>query len=183
MNETELALAAGRGDRAAFEALVRAHFAGARALAARIAGDDALGDEAAQTAFIKAFRALAAFRGEAAFRTWLYRIVVNEARGVGRESARRASLLSSAAERPGAGGGPSDDPSAAAEAVELNALVRRKIRDLPDQQREAIVLHLDHGMAYAEIAKVIGCSYEAVKVHISQARKRLKEDLREYIHG
>ncbi len=182
MTDLELARAAGRGDRAAFEALVRSHYDSARALGARLAGGDEAGEEAVQRAFVRAHAALAEFRGESSFRTWLFRIVMNEACGAGREAERRERMARSAA----AAGVPGrrsafPDPADAAEAADLAERVREELVRLPSKARAALTLVMDHGMDYREIAELLGCSYDAVKVHICQARRKLKDRLREYL--
>ncbi len=182
MTDLELARAAGRGDRAAFEALVRSHYDSARALGARLAGGDEAGEEAVQRAFVRAHAALAEFRGESSFRTWLFRIVMNEACGAGREAERRERLARSAVTAGAAGrtaGFP--DPAEAAAAADLADQVRRRLADLPPKPRTALTLVMDHGMDYREIAELLGCSYDAVKVHVSLARKMLRESMKEFI--
>ena len=60
-------------------------------------------------------------------------------------------------------------------------MVKERIELLPERQREVLTLHLYHEMPYGEIAQTLGCSYDDVKMNLSLARKRLKEDLKEYL--
>ena len=66
-----------------------------------------------------------------------------------------------------------------ARAVELEDEIRRKVAELPERQREVLVLHVYQGLDYRAIAAALECSYDDVKVNLSLARKRLREDLRE----
>ena len=66
-------------------------------------------------------------------------------------------------------------------ATELEEVVKRKIEALPDRQREVLTLHLYQGLDYHEIASALGCTYDDVKMNLSLARKRLKEELKGYL--
>ncbi len=182
MTDFELARAAGRGEREAFEALVRSHYDSARALGIRLAGGEEAGEEAVQRAFIRAQAALGEFRGDSSFRTWLFRIVMNEACGAGREAARRERLARSAVAAGRAGrtaGFP--DPAESAAAADLADRIRQRLAELPPKPRTALTLVMDHGMDYREIAELLECSYDAVKVHVSLARKMLRSSMKELI--
>ena len=63
----------------------------------------------------------------------------------------------------------------------MEEVVKAKVEKLPTRQREVLVLHLYQGLGYNEIAAALGCTYDDVKVNLSLARKRLKDDLKEYL--
>jgi RNA polymerase sigma-70 factor (ECF subfamily) len=66
-------------------------------------------------------------------------------------------------------------------AEELEGVVRSKVETLPARQREVLVLHLYQGLGYPEIAAALGCTYDDVKMNLSLARKKLKEELKAYL--
>src|SRR5204863_8276360 len=108
---TDLIHRAQQGDRAAFEALYRAHAGRVYALCLRLTADRAQAEERTQDAFVRAWERLATFRGESAFSSWLYRLTVNEVL-LGRRAERRREQRivttddPAALERPRRGGGP-----------------------------------------------------------------------------
>ncbi|MBI2931165.1 MAG: sigma-70 family RNA polymerase sigma factor [Planctomycetes bacterium] len=163
----------------AFDDLVRRHMAEAYAFCFRLTGRAAEAEDLSQEGFVAAYRALPSFRGESSFRSWLFQILVNRwrdrRRGRRREEARLEAARSEAERRgrPAEGG--------ALEAAELGALVKERVADLPDRQREVLVLHVYHELSHGEIAVVLACTYDDVKVNLSLARKKLREDLREYV--
>lgn len=66
-------------------------------------------------------------------------------------------------------------------AGELADVVRDRVQDLPPRQREVLVLHVYQGLGYGEIAAALGCTYDDVKVNLSLARKKLREQLKDYV--
>jgi RNA polymerase sigma-70 factor (ECF subfamily) len=163
----QLAARAGEGDRAAFATLVERHYDFIHRVAYRLTGrrDDA--EDVAQEVCVRLGRAMAGYRGGAAFTTWLYAIVLNAARDQMRRNARESAkadafgihaLVSETTEAP-------DD---AAEA--LWAAVRK----LPDKQREAVSLVYGEGLSHAEAADVMAVAEPTVSWHIHEAKKRLK---------
>lgn len=154
-------------------------------LALRLTGhpDDAA--EAAQEAFLKAWRALHAFRGESAFYTWLFRIAVNEARTRQRSRlARPAPLSLDAAARTADGDRASPvadlaskapDPADEAARAEDRRRVEDGLRRLEADQREIIVLRDIEGRDYDEIADVLGCPRGTVKSRLHRARSALRD--------
>src|SRR5262245_56870262 len=113
---------------AGIEDLVRRHAGEAYAFPLRLTRNAGEAEELAQEALVKAFRAWEGFRGEASFRTWLFQIVVNRHRDRLRERAREERRRAQSEEEPAAA--PAGEPTA-----ELEALVRRKVDELPPRQR------------------------------------------------
>lgn len=182
MVDAELVLRFKGGEESAFEALVRRYMEEAYAFCLRLTRDAQEAEELSQTGFVRAYRALRKFRGEASFKSWLFRIFVNlyrdRRRRRRRAEARLDVLRREALRRP-----PVEQPpgGAALQAGELAEIVQEKIAFLPDRQREVLVLHLYQGLPYSEIARLLGCSYDDVKMNLSLARRKLKEALKEYL--
>jgi RNA polymerase sigma-70 factor (ECF subfamily) len=164
------------GDAAAFGRLVTAHQDRAYGLALRIVGRAEDAEEVAQDAFLRAWRALPGFRGEAAFGTWLHRIVTRRAldrraRIAARE--RREEAVESPPESadPGAaaaGPGPTGDA-----AGRLDRLLDR----LTPQARAAVVLYYYEDRSVAQVAQALSAPEGTVKTLLSRARATLREAL------
>lgn len=169
MDDMQLVLEAIGGRNGAFDDLVRRHADAAFAFSLRLTGNRADAEDLAQEGFVRAYRSLSRFRGESAFRSWLFSILANCWRDVAR--ARRRV-------RPG----PVDEGTADDRAADdLRALVDRRIEGLPPRQRQVLELHLQGKLDYAGIAAALGITAADVKVNLSLARKRLREELKEVI--
>lgn len=147
----------------AFAELVRRHQAAVFRVALRLLGSDADAQDATQDTFVAAWRGLRGFRGESAVSTWLYRIVTN--RCLNALAARRPTEVLDA-DTPSVGGAPEQ----VAEQRERFAAVAAQVGRLPAEQRAALVLRDFEGLAYAEIAEVLGITIAAVKGRIHRAR-------------
>ena len=183
----ELVKKARAGSEEAFGILVETYerfvyHAALRAL--RICGgrrDD--GEDVAQKAFIKAWRALDSFRGECSFSTWLYRITVNCARDHCRRENRRPAVSLTPAED--GNGEPieidvpvtegDEVPESALDRKETVRAVRRAIESLPEDMRQVIILRDLQELPYAEIASLMGIEVGTVKSRISRGRAALRE--------
>ena len=176
--DAELVVRFQKGEETAFEDLVRRHMRDAFGFCLRLTGDPAGAEELSQDGFVLAYRHLRDFRGESSFRTWLYRILLNLHRdGLRRKSREEARV--DRFRRDSEGAESPEAPDAGRRAAELDEVIRRHVAGLPDRQREVLVLHVYQGLDYRAIAEALGCSYEDVKVNLSLARRRLKEELRE----
>ena len=159
------------GDRSAFDVLVRRHEDRLFGMALRMTGNRADALDATQDAFVAAFRRAASFRGDAAFGTWLYRIGVNAAQDLLRK--RRREVVRDVEE--------SDEPASDAgvdrvdESVAARVDLARALALLPDEYREAVVMHDLGGVPYEEIARLTGAKMGTVKSRISRGRRRLAE--------
>lgn len=137
-----------------------------------------------QEAFVKAYRRLGSFRAEAAFSTWLYRIVVNTCRDFQRRRRLRVWVsLDAPAETEEPSSlfeAPSRDapPNAQAADRELGAALTRAIDHLPERQRAAFVLKHLEGLSVEEAASVLQCAPGTVKAHLFQAAAKLQRELR-----
>jgi RNA polymerase sigma-70 factor (ECF subfamily) len=170
--DAELVERARRGDVVAFEQLVVRYQERAVRLATALAGGD--GEDAAQEAFVKAYRSLDRFRRGAAFRPWLFTIVANEARNRRRSTGRyeRLALRVVDADRLVA-----ESPEDAAIAADRRRRLAAAIDTLPDRDREVIACRWFAGLTEAEMAEVLSCRPGTVKSRVSRALDRLRAAL------
>jgi len=170
------------GDQKAFELLVLKYQRRIERLIGRMVRDTDLVEDIAQETFIRAYRALAQFRGEAQFYTWLYRIAVNTAKkALG--DLKRDPLVSENALR----GGDEEDETSAVEnelttaetpetvlaAKEIAAAVNSAMEALPKELRQAVTLREIEGLSYEEIAEVMNCPIGTVRSRIFRAREAI----------
>lgn len=177
-----------RGDHRAFEMLVLKYRRRVERLVGRMVRDPALAQDVVQESFIRAYRALPQFRGEAAFYTWLYRIAVNTARRILVERARDPVHTDTLSE--GAPDGTQEtfsvarEPShdATPEAVMASRQVAEAVNDaieaLSDELRQAITLREIEGLSYEDIAAAMACPIGTVRSRIYRARESIAERLR-----
>ena len=169
--EARLVARALGGDAAAFEALYRRHVGLVHAVCRRMTRDATRAEEMTQEVFIRAWRKLGSFRGEAAFATWLTRMAVNvvlsERRRLGRHEGREEQTEDLEAVAPAAGGG---HPG---ERMDLE----RAVAALPTGARTVLVLHDVHGFQHAEIAAMLGVAVGTCKAQLHRARKLVREAL------
>jgi RNA polymerase sigma-70 factor (ECF subfamily) len=171
------------GDQKAYELLVLKYQRRIERLIGRMVRDTDLVEDIAQETFIRAYRALAQFRGEAQFYTWLYRIAVNTAKKA-LVDLKRDPLVSESALR---GGGDEDDETSSVEnelttaetpetvlaAKEIAATVNSAMEALPDELRQAVTLREIEGLSYEEIAEVMNCPIGTVRSRIFRAREAI----------
>lgn len=172
----ELVAKAKSGERAAFDDLVRETYADTYALAFRLTGNEDDACDVLQDAYLRAYRSLKRFRGDAAFSTWMYRITANCATThmVRRGRARHEELDRDA---PVADGRIEGDPEAmAGVTLELNR-VAIALQDLPPRLRSVVVLRDIYDLPHEAIATELGISEAAAKVRLHRARKKLRERL------
>ncbi len=170
-----LVAAARDGDQRAFGELVRRHQHEVYTLALRLTADRELAADVAQEAFVRAWRALGKFRGDAQFSTWLHRITVNTGLTLRRRAGRhRADSIDDVVWEPEASG---ISPEMAGEATDLRDRLVRALEALPAGNREVVVLKDVHGWPHGEIAEHLGISVTAAKVRLHRARRALREQL------
>jgi len=172
-----LVAAATSGDRQAFDDVVRATYADTYALAVRLTGNEEDARDVVQEAYIRAYRGLKRFRGDASFTTWLYRITANCASTqVGRRNRHRHADLDAECsdvrdQRPEV------DPHARAEAAMLRRRVSAALETLPPRLRAVVVLRDIYDLPHEAIAAELGISEAAAKVRLHRARLRLRAQL------
>jgi RNA polymerase sigma-70 factor (ECF subfamily) len=175
-----------KGDRLAFDELVRVTWAGTYTLAYRLTGNEEDALDVTQEAYLRALRGLPRFRGEARFSTWLYRVTANCASNqLARSWRSRHDQLdpdgmdeASMRDRR-----PEHDPEAFASAGDERALLEQALLRLPWRLRQVVVLRDVYDLSHKAIAAELGTSEAATKVGLQRARKRLREDLGRRLHG
>ncbi len=175
------------GEQHLFHELIRPCERAAYLTALSIVKNEADAEDVAQEAIIKAYRALASFRGEAKFSTWLLSIVLNEARGRLRQMNRAAldSLDSNGGNEEGFTPFMIADwreiPSELLEREELARRIELAIQELPQAYRETFLLRDKQELSVDEIATILGVSAGLVKVRLFRARMLLQKHLAPYL--
>ena len=170
-----------RGARPAFDELIRRYQKQAVAVSYRLLGNtnDAL--EVTQDAFLKAFVSLKTLEQPEAFRGWLMRIVSNLSLNYRRSRKTRSQLPLDDILGPEEGASSQPDPMQRVAGQELGAKLQEALSQLPEKQRAALVLFTIEQLPQKEVAETLKCSVEAVKWHVFQGRKKLKELLKDYM--
>ena len=182
--DRQLVERAQRGDKRAFELLVEKYQRKLARLLSRFIRDPAEVEDVTQEAFIKAYRALPAFRGDSAFYTWLYRIGINTAKNYLMAMGRRAptSTEVEADEAEGFEEGEHlrdiNTPESVLLSNEIAETVNSTIEALPEELRTAIQLREIEGMSYEDIAQVMNCPIGTVRSRIFRAREAIAAQLR-----
>lgn len=172
------------GDQRAFDQLVSKYQRKLGRLLSRFIRDPAEVEDVSQEAFMKAYRALPAFRGESAFYTWLYRIGINTAKNYLVSQGRRAptSTEYDAEEAEGfEDAGQLRDintPESLLLSKQIGQTVNAAMESLPDELRTAIVLREIDGLSYEEIAQIMDCPIGTVRSRIFRAREAVSLRLR-----
>jgi RNA polymerase sigma-70 factor (ECF subfamily) len=170
--DAELMARVAADDMAALGDLVRRHQGKVLALAIRTLGRPDLAEDVAQDVFVKVYRAAPAYTPQAAFTTWLYRIVVNCCLDALRKHRRAAAPLDRAADVPAA-----DDAAGNLERNEQAARVRRALNALPERQRLVVLMHRYQDLSHRQIAETTGWSESAVESLLVRAYANLRAAL------
>lgn len=174
MTEQDLVRQAQRGDEVAMHALYRRYAPRVYAVVRRIAGGDALAEDWCQEAWIRAFRSLPEFRGDAAFSTWLHRVAVNSAlqgkRSRKRHDSRETPLPATLPGR------------SAKDPTELRLTLERAMDRLPAGMRQVMVLHDVEGFTHEEIGDMLGVAPGTSKSQLFKARAKMRTMLRSLDH-
>jgi RNA polymerase sigma-70 factor (ECF subfamily) len=181
--DLELVGRAQRGDSAAFDLLVRKYQHRIVALVGRYVHDWSEAQDVAQETFLRAYRAMANFRGDAQFYTWLHRIAVNTAKNHLTAHNRRPptdDVDAADAELYDAGARLRDTETPERELMrqELEQTVMKAVNALPEELRAAITLREVDGLSYEEIAQKMACPIGTVRSRIFRAREAIDVELR-----
>lgn len=168
------------GDRDSFNELILRWERPIYALAYRTIGREDDARDVCQETFLRAFRALPGFRGQAKFSSWLYRITLNLCRDWMRRQ-RRAPFVSVPENVDPVELAANAEPSESIEDLvarrDLARLVERAMTRLPEEQRTAIILKEYHGLTFQEIAELMGCPLSTVKTRLYQGLAVLRREL------
>lgn len=174
MSDQALAAKAAAGSREAFALLLERHYDHIYRLAWRMCGSRAAAEDVAQDVCVKLATAIRSFRGDSAFSTWVWRITYTTAtdrlRATQRTTMLEPSQIMALVDSTESGGASQEDAVAGAE-------LWAAVRELPGQQRDAVLLVYGEDMSHAEAAEVMGCSEKTVSWHLHEARKRLRSKL------
>ena len=178
-----------RGDKSAFDLLVRKYQHKVVKLVLRYVRNPAEAEDIAQEAFIKAYRALPQFRGDSAFYTWMYRIAINTAKNslasrdrspiaydLDLNDPEESHSVQTKLQDP-------DTPEGLALTEEIRGIVNSAIEALPEELKTAIVLRELDGLSYEEIAAAMECPVGTVRSRIFRAREAIDKRLREVFEG
>jgi RNA polymerase sigma-70 factor (ECF subfamily) len=178
-----------RGDKTAFDLLVRKYQHKVVKLVLRYVRNPAEAEDIAQEAFIKAYRALPQFRGDSAFYTWMYRIAINTAKNslasrdrspirydLDLNDPEESHSVQTKLQDP-------DTPEGMALTEEIRLIVNSAIDALPEELKTAIVLRELDGLSYEEIAAAMECPVGTVRSRIFRAREAIDKRLREVFEG
>jgi RNA polymerase sigma-70 factor (ECF subfamily) len=172
-----------QGERSAFDLLVAKYQHKILNLVMRYVRDPSEAMDVAQEAFIKAWRAMPAFRGDSAFYTWLYRIAINTAKNHLVAAKRRpmsleVELSESEAFEPFAMLRDGDTPERLALSDEIGEAIGQAVDDLPEELRTAILLREIEGMTYEDIAQAMDCPIGTVRSRIFRAREAIDKRIK-----
>ena len=178
------------GDDAAFDGLIGMYSAKLYKVAYALLGSRQDAEEVVQDTFLRAYRALHAFRGDSSLETWLHRITVNLARNKYQWNHRRGAGLNVSLSQPAdSDGGDSGqeteqdvpdrrmEPDLALEHEEIGKNIMKALNGLPDNLRETMLLRHVNDMPYEQIARKLDCKVGTVKSRLSRGREMLRDTL------
>jgi len=177
------------GDAAAFDGLIEMYSAKLYKVAYALLGSRQDAEEVVQDTFLRAYRALGAFRGESSLETWLHRIALNLARNKYQWNHRRGGGLNvslSVPEEPDGDPGRETEqdvpdrrmePDLVLEHEEIGKNIMKALNGLPDNLRETMLLRHVNDMPYDEIARKLDCKVGTVKSRLSRGREMLRDTL------
>ena len=171
-----LVTAAKDGDREAFEELVRLTAADTFTLAVRLVGNEEDARDVVQETYLRAYKGLDRFRGDAQFSTWLYRITANCANTYLTKRRRHRHDELTEESSPAESGG-DRDPLARAEASNLRDRLQGALDELPPKLRAVVLLRDVYDLPHEAIAAELGITESAAKVRLHRARRQLRERL------
>jgi RNA polymerase sigma-70 factor (ECF subfamily) len=186
VSDQELVARCQAGEQGAFDTLVLRHQQRALNVAYQLLRNHEDAMEVAQDAFVRAYRSIHEFRGDAAFTTWLHQIVVNLARNKHRWWTRRGRAITASLDQPlETSDGPVEPQIASAAPGPDDLALRREFLGrldvcmgrLPRKFREVLVLRNVEELSYEEIAVVLRCSVGTVKSRIARARESLRQSM------
>jgi RNA polymerase sigma-70 factor, ECF subfamily len=188
LDDAGLVRLAGTGDNDAFRAIMKRSNRRLYRIARAVVNDDSEAEDVVQEAYVRAFAALADFRGESSLATWLSRIVLNEA--MGRLRRRRPTVDVTAMEnrQPSPGevipfplASSQPDPERTMAQRQIQVLLERAIDDLPEPFRMVLVARVVEGMSIEDTADLLGLRPETVKTRLHRARGLLRQTLEKEI--
>lgn len=172
-DEQQLITEAKNGSREAFRCLVERHMKQAYTIAYGFVNDHDGAEEIAQDAFVRVYESLASFRGEAAFSTWLYRIVTNlSLNRVSQMKRRREERLDGKHEDM-----IGETALGFSEDLDVAGHIERALHELPTLQRAVVMLRHLNGLSTREVSHILHCSEGTVKTHLFRGLEKMRQKL------
>jgi RNA polymerase sigma-70 factor (ECF subfamily) len=172
-DEQQLITEARNGSREAFRCLVERYMKQAYTIAYGFVNDHHSAEEIAQDAFVRVYESLSSFRGDAAFGTWLYRIVTNlSLNRVTQMKRRREERLDGKHEEM-----ISETASDTAQDTDLAGHIERALHELPTLQRAVVMLRHMNGLSTREVSQILHCSEGTVKTHLFRGLEKMRQKL------
>ncbi len=162
------------GQREAFETLMNRYRREIYNLSYRISGNHHDADDIAQNTFIKAYLSLKKFRGESSFKTWIYMIGLNTAKSFLAKNRKREKMEFPIKEEVTV---IRAESAVAEEVLSAKGIVAKALKNMPERQKEVLILKFFHGMKHTEIAKALGITTGAAKASLFHAVKYLKSKI------
>jgi RNA polymerase sigma-70 factor (ECF subfamily) len=181
-DELSIARRIAGGDRAAFEVLMRRYNRRLYRLARAVLRDDTEAQDALQDAYLRAYRSMGQFRGDAALSTWLSRLVLNECSARMRRSSRRENIISIVSATPHMdayteAAAPGESPDHLTARAQIRRVLEQKVGELPESFRVVFVLRSIEELSIEEIAATLAIAPETVRSRHFRARGMLREAL------
>jgi RNA polymerase sigma-70 factor (ECF subfamily) len=182
LDESAIATRVANGDREAFEFLMRRYNRRLYRLARAVLRDDSEAMDALQDVYLRAYRSMSQFRGDATLSTWLSRMVLNECNGRRRRSSRRENIVSIVSSNVNMAAcsrvpEPGQSPDDLAARAQLRVLLEQKVGELPDIFRIVFVLRSIEELGVEEVAETLGLTVETVRSRHFRAKGMLRESL------
>jgi len=188
LSDAEVMLRVKAGDEPAFDYLVQKYRRPMVSFMYRMAHNAAAAEDLAQEVFLRVYRSRGSYEASAKFTTWLYRIAtnlaVNHARDTRHERPENMASLDEADEETGTTMDVADtSPNVEEKLVKQERLkaIRQKVENLPERQRQAVLMHKYQQMDYKQIGEVLNLSESATKSLLFRAYETLREQLKEFI--
>ncbi len=178
MTDADLVATILGGDVEAFAVLVERYHDDCFRFARHMLGNEHDAEDATQEAFLRAYTGLGRYDERNTFRSWLYRILVNQCRTLGRRRGRRDRRFLQDAEAVGQAVAPSRDGD-----VELRQALVAALADLEPRLREALLLKYGEGLEYAEMARITGAGISALKMRVKRAADGVRPRLERLLRG
>jgi len=175
---SSLVQAAREGDRAAFDEIVRRTYVDTYTLAVRLTASEEDARDVVQEAYLRAWKGIRKFRGDAQFSTWMYRITANTAATVTSKRRRQRTVHIDEVADP-VETEIAMHPELATENTELMDQLAAALEELPPRLRSLVILKDVYGLSHEEIAEELGISVTAAKVRLHRGRKKMRDLLYE----
>jgi RNA polymerase sigma-70 factor (ECF subfamily) len=182
-SDERLARQALRGDKEAFDTLVRRYYPRVLGLCRKMLRSPETARDAAQESLVRAYRKLHLYDPDRRFSAWLMTVTARVCVSLGQKSAREPEPWEEISE---SDTGPADEADGPAEHLERDELAERvaeAVQSLPDLYKPVCVLRHVEGLSYAEIADATGLPIGTVKVHLFRAKKHLREQLKDLVEA